>query len=211
MTDFEKACELANKQWVNSFDEKTDENIKFSHSHEKRIKEIAQIADGKKRIKLTRKTLKYIIIAAVLLALAATTAIATPHFKKYRVEKSDDLLKYSVSDGKSSKIDKEPSLEYIPNGYHKVSQSGNEDGLLIEYRKDEDHWFTFMKNDINSNIYFSDDENKLEKIEYNGTKYLIYSSDKNVYGIIWNDGKYSYDLGGNLSKEELLRIAKCTK
>ena len=68
-----------------------------------------------------------------------------------------------------------------------------------------------MKNDINSNIYFSDDENKLEEIEYNGTKYLIYSSDKNVYGIIWNDGKYSYDLGGNLSKEELLRIAKCTK
>ena len=90
MTDFEKACELANEQWVNSFDEKTDENIKFSHSHEKRIKEIAQIADGKKRIKLTRKTLKYIIIAAVLLALAATTAIATPHFKKYHVNKEQN-------------------------------------------------------------------------------------------------------------------------
>lgn len=47
MTDFEKACELANEQWVNSFDEKTDENIKFSHSHEKRIKEIAQLPTAK--------------------------------------------------------------------------------------------------------------------------------------------------------------------
>lgn len=140
MTDFEKACELANEQWVNSFDEKTDENIKFSHSHEKRIKEIAQIADGKKRIKLTRKTLKYIIIAAVLLALAATTAIATPHFKKYHVNKEQNGYVYTVP-GKSKGIDKAPILKYIPNGYKKAEENTSENYASFTYRKNSNEWF----------------------------------------------------------------------
>lgn len=210
MTDFEKACELANEQWVNSFDEKTDENIKFSHSHEKRIKEIAQIADGKKRIKLTRKTLKYIIIAAVLLALAATTAIATPHFKKYHVNKEQNGYVYTVP-GKSKGIDKAPILKYIPNGYKKAEENTSENYASFTYRKNSNEWFSIDKSILKSTMYFNSENNDYEEFEYNGVKYTVYKSDENFYGVIWNDGTYVYDIYGSLTKSDIIKVAKCTK
>ena len=60
-------------------------------------------------------------------------------------------------------------------------------------------------------MYFNSENNDYEEFEYNGVKYIVYKSDENFYGVIWNDGTYVYDIYGSLTKSDIIKVAKCTK
>ena len=84
MTNFEEACKMSAEKWVASLPDEVEAH-KFSQKHIDAINEIIYPKPALKVKKLSKKTVRFIIIAAVLLALA-TTAIASPAFRQFTLK-----------------------------------------------------------------------------------------------------------------------------
>lgn len=102
-------------------------------------------------------------------------------------------------------------MKYIPNGYKKAEENTSENYASFTYRKNSNEWFSIDKSILTSTMYFNSENNDYEEFEYNGVKYIVYKSDENFYGVIWNDGTYVYDIYGLLTKSDIIKVAKCTK
>ena len=76
MTNFEEACKMSAEKWVASFPDEVEAH-KFSQKHIDAINEIIYPKPAVKVKKLSKKTVRFIIIAAVLLALATTDRKST--------------------------------------------------------------------------------------------------------------------------------------
>ena len=73
--------------------------------------------------------------------------------------------------------------------------------------------FICDKNALPSNLTIESKESyNLEKInhetiENSGIEYIYYEDEVDK-GIVWNNGEYSYTISGNITKNELLKIAE---
>ena len=94
MTNFEKACKMSAEKWVASLPDEVEAH-KFSQKHIDAINEIIYPKPALKVKKLSKKTVRFIIIAAVLLALA-TTAIASPAFRQFTLKDFSNHSEYRV-------------------------------------------------------------------------------------------------------------------
>ena len=81
------------------------------------------------------------------------------------------------------------------------------------YKKEEytysklDKYFVIDKYTLDKTVAFHEDEYDSEEIEINGAKAIFYKTSNNN-GIIFNDGKYVFEVMGNIEKEELVKIAQ---
>ena len=97
MSEFEEALWLSAENWTDSFPTDLPKH-KFSKKHNKVINDIIYGKQDKK-IKLSKGTIKVLLIAAVLLAIA-TTAFAIPQSREYIVDKFSNNSEYNVVDNK---------------------------------------------------------------------------------------------------------------
>ena len=120
MSEFEEALWLSAENWTDSFPTDLPKH-KFSKKHNKVINDIIYGKQDKK-IKLSKGTIKVLLIAAVLLAIA-TTAFAIPQSREYIVDKFSNHSEYNVVDKKKSKRVKSLNVKYIPAGFEKGALS----------------------------------------------------------------------------------------
>lgn len=71
-------------------------------------------------------------------------------------------------------------------------------------------WFSLIKQTSDITVGFDTEKYHSKKIEQYGITYIVYSSNDDMTGIVWNVGNWIYTLRGNISESELLHIAKCT-
>ena len=82
MTNFEKACLMSCEKWVSSFSVKDD--FVFSKSFDKRMDILTDKMRNNKYHRMSRKTMRVLIVAAIILSFA-TTAFAIPSTRKYLI------------------------------------------------------------------------------------------------------------------------------
>ena len=200
MSEFEEALWLSAENWADSFPLDLPKH-KFSKKHNKVINDIIYGKQGKK-IKFSKGTIKVLIIAAVLLAIA-TTVFAIPPSREYIVDKFSNHSEYNVVDNKKSKRVKSLNVNYIPAGFEK----GDDYGDTVQYVKgDKD--FVVEKLELTGSIGFDTENYEHENIKINGIDAVYYRSNNNGKGIIFNDGNYIYIISGNIEKDELVKIAQ---
>lgn len=200
MSEFEEALWLSAENWADSFPLDLPKH-KFSKKHNKVINEIIYGKQDKK-IKLSKGTIKVLLIAAVLLAIA-TTAFAIPQSREYIVDKFSNHSEYNVVDNKKSKRVKSLNVNYIPAGFEK----GDDYGDTVQYVKgDKD--FVVEKLELTGSIGFDTENYEHENIKINGIDAVYYRSNNNGKGIIFNDGNYIYIISGNIEKDKLVKIAQ---
>ncbi len=200
MSEFEEALWLSAENWADSFPLDLPKH-KFSKKHNKVINDIIYGKQGKK-IKFSKGTIKVLIIAAVLLAIA-TTAFAIPQSREYIIDKFSNHSEYNVVDNKKSKRVKSLNVNYIPAGFEK----GDDYGDTVQYVKgDKD--FVVEKLELTGSIGFDTENYEHENIKINGIDAVYYRSNNNGKGIIFNDGNYIYIISGNIEKDELVKIAQ---
>lgn len=98
MTNFEEACKMSAEKWADSLPSEIEVH-NFSKKHIDAINEIIYPKQSVKVKKLSKKTIRFIIIAAVLLVLA-TTAIASPAFRQFTLNNFSNHSEYRVGDTK---------------------------------------------------------------------------------------------------------------
>lgn len=206
MSNFEKAAALSLQDWVDTLPKET-EKYKHTPEYEKAIQKLFDKMRRNKFHKLTRKTARAILIAAILL-LIATVALASTVGKDFVIKHFGSYATYEVvNNEKGEKVDG-INIGYIPEGFEQTDYQQLKSVIYIIYEKDVMH-FNVYKTVLNSVESFNADKTTEEVINLDGFEYLYYDN-QNDRGIVWNNSRYSYRITGNISKTELLRIAKST-
>ncbi len=205
MSKFEEVCSLSCDLWVSSFPEKIPEHI-FSKEHNEKMKAILNnsAVTSLNSFKTSKKTFKYILVAAVLMALAVT-ATGIAQNKEYLIKKFSSFSEYDVLDTENAEKVTSFEVNYVPEGFVRTEEYIENEFYIEEYSKD-DIWFRVDKSSINSTIWFDAEEYESEIILINGIEAVYYRSNEECCGIIYNDGNYIYSVDGNISKEELIKI-----
>ena len=151
----------------------------------------------------SKKTIRFIIIAAVLLVLA-TTAIASPAFRQFTLNNFSNHSEYRVGDTKNVLALTDLKVNYIPKGFKKTYSYKNYSYGYTNLNK----YVYVDKMSLDTEIAFDTETSRSENITIKGAKAIYYITDNNVGTIIYNDGNYIYDIHGNISKEELVKIAQ---
>ena len=156
--------------------------------------------------KLSKKTIKILLIAAILLALTATTVFAIPASRKAIVEKLSNHSEYEILEKSKVKPVKSLTVNYVPESFIKVDEDFN-----YQYYKNGERHFVVEKSNINAGIGFDTETYDSENIEINGREAVLYRSLNGYIGIIFNDSNYIFEISGNIEKEELVKIAQNVK
>lgn len=205
MSNFEEACKISAEKWIDSFPDNAQAH-NFSKRHIDLINEIIYPKPNVKRKKFSKKTIRFIIIAAVLLALS-TTAVASPAFRKYTVKNFSNHNEYNVDDTTRSKEVTSLKLKYIPAKFKEVEKTASSAWYSCRYENGEQN-FEVEKLNLSATIGFDTENSMKEKIQINGADAMYYRTTDNLGTVLFNDGEYIYYICGNISKEELVKIAQ---
>ncbi len=214
MNSFNKACELALDEWVNSFEIKEEKHI-FSEEFNMKIQEIinninaSSVTSPEETKKRRKMKVKYFLIAAIIMLLIATTVFAIPASREYIIKKFSDHSTYSVIDNSDSEYIEKIYIDSLPNGFKLDQEYESNVMYLSQYSKpNTDDIIIISKHVLGTDLNFDTEDYIKEEVDYNGIKYTLFTASNKSYGVIWNNGKYSYKISSNLSKEEILEIAK---
>lgn len=201
MSKFEDALQMSFDAYVDSLPEPDEvPKHKFSKKHTDAINAIIYPRPDVKVKKTPRKIIRFIIIAAILLSLAVT-AVATNVSRSYVIEKSPNRVVYRVENTKNMPRRTPLKVGYVPKGFDKSGQYKKEEYV---YSKLDKH-FVVDKYTLDEDVGILGDYN--EEIEINGAKAVFYKTPNNN-GIIFNNGKYIFEVMGNIDKDELVKIAQ---
>ncbi|MGN1316452.1 MAG: DUF4367 domain-containing protein [Acutalibacteraceae bacterium] len=205
MNNFEEVCLLSHEKWVASFPEEIPKH-RFSQKHKQKMKEIFSGGAGESKHRLSKTTIRILLIAAILLAVA-TTAFAIPTARKYITEKFLDHSEYEIVDKRGAKDVTSLTVNYIPEGFELSDEFYSERLFTFEYAKG-DEFFAVDKYSLGAGITYDTEHNDSESIIINGLDAIYFKTDVEAKGIIFNDGKYIFVVTGTVSKEELIKIAQ---
>lgn len=201
MSVFEEVCLLSCEQWVDSFPTDIPKH-EFSKKHQEKMKTIFKIEQKSNR-KPSKKTIKILLIAAILLLTGAITVSANQSYKEYIITKFFDHSEYIVTDSKKVKKADSLLVNYVPEGFSKVEDCG----YLCVYEND-DKKFNVEKCELNATVGYNTEKYDDEIIEINGIEAIYYRGDNNYKGLLFNNGDYIFFIEGNIDKEELVKIAQ---
>ena len=203
MTNFEQAAALDIEKWLQTLPEEAPE-YKFSEKYNKFRVKLFDKMRGEKYHRLTKRATVAIIVAAILFAMAVATLAATVG-KDFILKHFNGYAEVEVVDPENADAVNNLTLDYVPNGFVKNSEDTSEFGYSYTQSKDN-QWFSINKSKIDS-LTLIDEDNKLEVIEIQNQKYYLSRSEESN-AVMWNDGKYVFDITGNISVDELLLIAQ---
>lgn len=204
MNTLQEACSMSCEKWVDSFPDDIPRH-NFSRRHNKIIAKILCTDEKKYKVTFSKRNVKALIIAAILLSLS-TTVFAVTASKEAIINKLANHSEYKISDTVQTKETNLLTVNYIPKDYKKVEEYT--DGFYIFRYKNKDDEFTVSKYDITANISFDTEKYSSKKIKINNFDAVYYKSNNCDNGIIFNNGEYIFVVSGNISKDELVRIAQ---
>lgn len=205
MSNFQDVCLLSCEKWVDSFPDEIPKH-EFSQKHNEKMKTLFQDEPKDKKHKLSRKSITFILIAAIIMAIA-TTAFAIPTCREFIIEKFTDHSEYNMVDTKNAKMVESLKVNYIPDGFKKAEEDKTND-FYVEIYDNNDKYFFVKKYTLDTNIGYDTEKYDSEKIKINGIDAVYYRTDNELDGIIFNNSEYIFVVNGNISKEELVKITQ---
>lgn len=208
MRKFDEVCLLSCENWVDSFPSEIPKH-KFSEKHNEKMEELFRAGPRKSKHKLSGKTIRILLIAAILLAVA-TTVFAIPSCREFIVKQFSDHSEYQVSDTENAEKVESLELGYIPEGFEKAEDYKSDYLYRFSYKNDQ-KYFNVDKHKIDAEINFDTEKYSSENIQINGIQSIYFASSNKEHGVIFNNGEYIFIISGNIEKDELVKIAQNVK
>ena len=207
MNKLQEACIISHQHWLNELEQtlaSIDIEIPEIKVPKKAKEKIAPIT--KKNSKISKKVIKVLIIAAIIMALFMTVSAFIP-FKDFVVEFFDD---YNSFENNNAEVyfTKNIELSYLPQGFVLTDESTGKYTIVNEYKK-ENMSFVITKN--TADTYYRISNTYSEEIIFykDSVKYTLLNLTDECTKIVWLTNEYSYVLTGfNMTNEELIAIAK---
>lgn len=205
MSKLARACELSLNDWFATFPEIIPE-AERSEKHEKWKKKLFDKMRNDRYHRFTTRTVRVMLVAAVLWALLLT-AFVIPSSREFIIDNFDIFSTYKLTESNDNSVNGEITVGYIPEGFELENKHINSNLVAYDYKSNEDIVITIMKCSSSIKIEFDTATGITEEIIIDDLKYLYYTDNNGICGIIWNKNDYVFRINGLVSKDELVKIA----
>ena len=210
MNKLKEACIISHEHWLKEIEQSIasiDIEIPEIKVPKKAKEKIIPIT--KKNSKISKKVIKVLIIAAIIMALFITVSAFTP-FREFVVEFFSDYNLLTNNDYEMH-FPKSFNITNLPEEFTLINEYISINSIVQEYQYGEK---SFIAGKYTPDTFFQVSNEYLETIVFydNGVKYSLFRLTDSCTEVIWLTDEYSYDLTGfNMSNEELIKIAKNIK
>lgn len=209
MNNFEKACEMSLNDWLATIPEIVPE-AEYTKNHEKWKRKLFNKMRDNRYHRFTTKTVKVLMIAAVLSALLLT-AFVIPSSREYIIDNFDIFSRYQLTESNDNSVNGEIIVGYIPEGYKLADKQFSSKISFIEYINSNGITIKIIKSSSITEVDFDTENVTIENIIYNEIEYTYYVNVNDCGYLVWNKNDYVYQTYGMIPREELLKIAENTK
>lgn len=209
MSKFAKACVLSFEEWAATIPEDLPEP-EFSKRHIKRMNILLNKMRGDVYHHFTTRTIKIILVAAVLLALLLT-AFVFPSSRDSFIDNFNIASRYQMTKHNKNSVPDEITVGYIPEGFELEKKNIFSKGITYDYISQYGISFSVTKHSSSIEIDFNTEDIETEIIVVGNKEYTYGISLSNVGNLIWIENDYIYQIKGNITKEEMLNIATTIK
>ncbi len=195
----------------------------FSLKHRRRMKRILALPrsapEPTRRLRLNRRTVCILIAIIFLAAGAAAGAAAAYVISPFIMKEHSDNTELFAGDisGAPEIIERVYYLDGLPEGYEEIERYSDWCEELVIYQFGDDSYNIIMftqtlKSEFNQ--HFNTEGHYFEEIKINGHDglYIDFSVKDSIGGsVVWDSGDYIFVLDGDLTKNELINLAKSAK
>ena len=206
MSKLALACELSLNDWLATFPEKIPK-AECSKKHERWKKTLFNKMRDDHYHRFTTKTIKIVLVAAVLFALLLT-AFVIPSSREFILDKFDTHSTYKLTEDNNNSVTDEIVVGYLPDGFELQEQNRFDKQVVNIYSSKDKDSFTIYKSSSSMKVEFDTENFKSEEIIIDGIKYVYCQGNLGVNNLIWTKNDYIYKIDAEFEKEELIRIAK---
>ncbi len=151
--------------------------------------------------------MKKIILSVLCIGLVLTSACEKK--EKSKTIDSDPQAKTAKMvniETKGYYKDDYVELKYIPKDFILVYKHSNKRRTTLEFIKDNEN-FGFKMSSVDSNPTYDTENATITEMTINGNP-ALFSTKPNVNILVWTDGEKQFDLTGNISQTEMIKIAE---
>lgn len=191
------------------------DNISFSDEHEVKMQRLFK---SERRKIAAKKFRKYAVRAAcIFLAIIVFSGVTIFSVSAWRVRflnfmfnKDAPNTDYNFTDEKPApQMDDRLKLNYIPKGFLLEDSFNGQRSITLSFIRGEDY-FCVSSDELDANFNIDTENAAMEKTKINDFD-AIYISNQNANSLIWYDDDRAYTITGNISKDEIFKIAKGLK
>ncbi len=191
------------------------DNISFSDEHEVKMQRLFK---SERRKIAAKKFRKYAVRAAcIFLAIIVFSGVTIFSVSAWRVRflnfmfnKEAPNTDYNFTDEKPApQMDDRLKLNYIPKGFLLEDSFNGQRSITLSFIRGEDY-FCVSSDELDANFNIDTENAAMEKTKINDFD-AIYISNQNANSLIWYDDDRTYTITGNISKDEIFKIAKGLK
>ena len=209
MSNFEKACEMSLNDWLATIPEIVPE-AEYTKSHEKWKRKLFNKMRDNRYHRFTTKTVKVLMIAAVLSALLLT-AFVIPSSREYIIDNFEIFSRYKITENNKNSVNGEITVGYIPEGFELDSSEIQLKHIYCRYTSKDNTELVISKSASSIEVDFDTEVGTIEDIVISGTHYTCFVDAKKYYHLVWNQNDCVYQIHSSISKDELLKIAETVK
>lgn len=206
MSKLAKACELSLNEWLGPIPDELPE-VEYSKKHEKWKKNLFNKMRGGYYHRFTTKTIKVMMVAAILTALLMT-AFVFPSSRETTLNNLNVFSIFKITEHNKNSVNREIKVGYIPEGFELESKDATAKVVQLDYISNNGQFFTILKCSSAGKVEFNTEFFDSEEVIVNNIKYTYCEGNEGVNNIVWTKNDYVYRIDGALSKEEMLKIAK---
>lgn len=206
MSKFARACILSYEEWVATIPEELPKP-EYSKKHIRRMNALKNKMRGNVYHHFTTKTIRIMLVAAILLALMMT-AFVFPSSRDSFMDNFNIASRYQMTKENKNSVPDEMTVGYIPEGFELESKDNSFKMSVYKYTASNNSSFTIVKYSSSIEIYFDAENLDTQNVTIDNINYTYGTDALNNSNVIWTENDYMFRIDGNLQVEELLKIAK---
>lgn len=206
MSKLRQACELSLNEWLQTLPD-TFPEPEYSKKHEKWKKKLFNKMRNDRYHRFTTKTVRVLLVAAILTVLLLT-AFVIPSSRQFVMENSGIYSRYRVTEYNKNSVNDEIIVGYIPEGFEYESSESFSKHIAVKYRSNNEEVFTILKCSSAVEVDFNTEAIDSEEFCEEGIRYVSCKGDSGFNNLIWTKNDYVYRIDGNISVENMKKIAK---
>ena len=206
MSKLALACEMSLNSWLATFPEAIPK-AEYTKYHEKWKENLFDKMRDDHYHRFTTKTVKVLLVAAVLFALLLT-AFVFPSSREFILDRFDTHSTYKLTEDNNNSVTDEIVVGYLPEGFELQEHNKFDKQVVNVYSSKDGGFFTIYKSSSSMKVKFDTEGFITEEVEIGSIKYVYCQGNEGVNNILWSKNDYIYQIESPFDKEISLKIAK---
>lgn len=186
----------------------------FSKEHEAKMEKLfRQERNKEKRKKLyfyaSRSAACFAVLAVVSSICIFSVQAWRARFLNFVMEVSETNTKLSFQEEEKEGSSDSYTLGYIPEGFSLEQQNRPQENTYLLYIK-RDLYFSFSVGSISGTLRVDTEDAVTKTLTVNGME-AFFSSKSDLNILVWHNNENVFDIIGNISEEEMIKIAENIK